>query len=862
MPVPPNTTCATATVIGAFPYSITGVDTTSAPNNPAYGGTGSGKRIVWWTFTYTGTTPVLIQVSNYNTNYTTGISIFSGTCAALTQLIFSLDTFNNPFASNGAFASFVAQPGTTYYISCDDELAGTGGSLALSVFTAPITQGCLIGSYSAGEPSFLASLEILSPVAVSVGFDNSFDNITTIVTPEQNEIFSVAYRTSDGAFLGASAGHVANSGDVIAFFPQLGYNTRTALAARIVSGVAFTIQQILFNAQGQLFLSWVGSVAAVGHHRLQQIDPITFASIKTYDDFSSALITNAATLTPGAFSPDGTLYYFCGIGGTSAGQNQIYALTLSSSTVSNFASYGTWVGGVNPTGDYVNGPSLRTTPSGQVVAVYLHLTAGLGTAANLVIFNPNGTQANVWSIPVTLMGGFSLGTLALSLTPDGTAAWVVIYDSTGVRFIQIQLATGTVVLNVLYKDPYNDTSAHLYSDLLSFNPPGPPPPPPPPPGMAQTIVFDLKASRAWFDAYNPSVIMRTEEEGSGVHNQILGNGDGSVSQYGGTHGDQGNPLLWRLQPGDVDGGDPRRVKAFGDLILKADPQLSTGINVTPVYNDATVLLPNQVLGTGLTGEQPFIVDINSGLAQLARNFSIQVSGSDTVQPIFYFWEPSLVPKDVLTALRATDWEDAGYPGAKWIQGLLISCDCGGVTRSAKVEYDNGNFTETFTLADSLESMIPYSFLNPVIGHLVRLVLVDPGTWILYRLRWVVEPIPEAVSTWAPQPTTHDLPGFMQCERVLLPYMSNAPATLSVSADGVTTTYAVPSSAGVFTKLNILLAPNKGKTFTWKLSTNDGSSNLRVFQKDLEVRIRAWGAQSGYGVVRAFGDLSRENGARI
>lgn len=857
MPAPPNATCSSATVIGALPYTITGVDTTGASTDPGYVGPGTGHKAVWWRFTYSGTAPQLVTISNAGTNYFTGITVFSGACGSLTQVIFSLDTFGGPFPDNGAYCSFIAQPNTTYTFICDDEDVNAGGSLSLAVALYPIPVGSLIAAFLlSGDAS--VSLEALSATGVSLGLgDNSINNLSPTHVQDLNA--GLVQRPSDLHFLAFTS----ESTVIVDVAPTFGFLAQTAPPN---PGSGATPQGLAFDPAGNLYLTWMGGPAGVylaPHHQLAKVNPTApFTNIQTWSDFCSDIINGLTgnAIQPGEFSPNGTLFYFSAFGGSALNQNRIYALTLSNSTVNVFATYGTWSGGGNPTGNFTEAYRIRVTTSGQVVVAFTHVTAGLADSATLVIFNADGTQANAWSIPFGV-GGLTPGVYSVALAPDQLSAWVAILAKDGVRFVQIRLADGFVLNNVLHANQ-STGSFNQYSALLVSAAPAPPPPPPVP-QVAQTIVFDLKASRSWFDSYTPNVIMRTEEEGSGVHDHILGNGDGSVSQYGGTHGDQGNPLLWRFQPGDVDGGDPRRVKAFGDLILKADPQLSTGINVTPVYNDATVSLPNQVLGTGLTGEQPFIVDINSGLAQLARNFSIQVSGSDTVQPIFYLWEPSLVPKDVLTALRATDWEDAGYPGAKWIQGLLISCDCGGVTRSAKVEYDNGNFTETFTLADSLESMIPYSFLNPVIGHLVRLVLVDPGTWILYRLRWVVEPIPEAVSTWAPQPTTHDLPGFMQCERVLLPYMSNAPATLSVSADGVTTTYAVPSSAGVFTKLNILLAPNKGKTFTWKLSTNDGSSNLRVFQKDLEVRIRAWGAQSGYGVVRPFGDISRENGgARI
>jgi len=52
---------------------------------------------------------------------------------------------------------------------------------------------------------------------------------------------------------------------------------------------------------------------------------------------------------------------------------------------------------------------------------------------------------------------------------------------------------------------------------------------------------------------------------------------------------------------------------------------------------------------------------------------------------------------------------------------------------------------------------------------------------------------------------------------------------------------------------------KGKIFSYRLTSSAG---FRVYKNDLEVRVKAWGSNSAYQIVRPFGEHSTNMEARI
>jgi len=421
-------------------------------------------------------------------------------------------------------------------------------------------------------------------------------------------------------------------------------------------------------------------------------------------------------------------------------------------------------------------------------------------------------------------------------------------------------ADGSFSLNWLLSDGVARLSLWIvWGEALT-----PPPPPPPPPVIASnTLILDVKAKRWFFDQYDDGVITRLWAPGEEVHEAILGHVDGEVSLWG-ANGDNGNPIDWLIQVPDWDGGDARREKVYGDLYLKADPQGSTGgITVTPVFNDSSSALPATIIGAGETGEKSYIVDVNAGYGQLAKNLGLQIAGTDLVRPIVFLWEPAVLPKVETTRLRATDWDSAGRIGAKFMQGVRIIADTEGQAVPVRIEFDGGQLGASLIVNENGEDVSPLSFPTPFIGHLVRIVPTDPTkTWRFYVAEWVWEPAPDLVAVWETQPTTLDLPGYHHEERALVGYMSSTDAQLIITCDNQQFIYALPNSSNRYVKLEILEAPNKSKVSSYRIETVTGLPGIRVFQRDLEIRVKGWGMPGPYQSFRPFGDESRVSGARI
>jgi len=218
--------------------------------------------------------------------------------------------------------------------------------------------------------------------------------------------------------------------------------------------------------------------------------------------------------------------------------------------------------------------------------------------------------------------------------------------------------------------------------------------------------------------------------------------------------------------------------------------------------------------------------------------------------------------------RVTDWDDAGTPGAKFLQGFRLRANTYGQPASLYLEY----FDETLTLQylqisinHPDETIVPYSLSTPFVAHLMRFLPSTAGNPIqLFGVEWVFEPMPELATNWITQPTTHDLEGFQHLRDGYLPLMAPAAVTLNILDDtgnplggGI----AIPATGGTLSYLKAYWVPvaNKSRAYTYSATSEQG---FRVFIRDLEVRTKAWGDPGPYHVVRPFGDVHREAGARI
>jgi hypothetical protein len=232
-------------------------------------------------------------------------------------------------------------------------------------------------------------------------------------------------------------------------------------------------------------------------------------------------------------------------------------------------------------------------------------------------------------------------------------------------------------------------------------------------------------------------------------------------------------------------------------------------------------------------------------------------------PKLYFWEPSYLDRPEDTYLRATDWDNAGYDGSKFLQGFLLTADTEGVIRQIRIEGDQGP-VQTFSVLHSGEQTKSYSFTTPSIYSLIRAIGVDVDLWRLFKIKWIFEPAPNLASHWITQGTSHDIAGWQFLKDGYIAHISTTDLTFTITVDGVDFIYTIPNSGGIYKKDYLLFAFNalgkalKGKLFTYKV---ESTSDFRLFVRDCEVRVHPW-AGGDYVVKQPFGDLSRIYGARI
>lgn len=238
--------------------------------------------------------------------------------------------------------------------------------------------------------------------------------------------------------------------------------------------------------------------------------------------------------------------------------------------------------------------------------------------------------------------------------------------------------------------------------------------------------------------------------------------------------------------------------------------------------------------------------------------------SERFGPKLYYWEPSYLDRPEDTFLRATDWDNAGYQGMKFVQGIIIEADTEGQTREILLQGDQADI-ETLTINHNGQVMKPYSLNQPVQKHLLRLLPTDlTAHWRLFNIRWVFEPAPEFAKEWKTQGTDHDIQGYQFLKDGYIAHNSTADITLNILVDDQLFTYTIPNSGGQYVKTYILFSilnsgrALKGSLFTYELTS---TQPFQLFQKDSEVRVHAW-AGGGYQVKLPFGDISRKAGARI
>lgn len=330
--------------------------------------------------------------------------------------------------------------------------------------------------------------------------------------------------------------------------------------------------------------------------------------------------------------------------------------------------------------------------------------------------------------------------------------------------------------------------------------------------------------------------------------------------YTGTS-DAGTAIACRLVTGADDFGDGRNQKQLGDVMIDANPGGATvAVNLLTAYNNTSTALAN-ITGSARTQA---IEDFASGggLYSLTAGLDITWSASAGGTATLYQWELAYLVKPELTIARTTDWDDDGYEGAKFFQGFILQLNTQGATVQLSVQSDGGTVQQPFPgITSSGEIEYPFTFKTPFIAHQVRinsdiaLAMMGP-----FRIRWIWEPAPELAKNWITQATSFGLRGYFHHRDSYLAIQSTDVVVLSITPDQKPPlTLSFASTGGLVTKVYSALPPAKAKLGAYAVTS---CTPFRLFVKDSELRIKEWGNPGAYQVVRPFGDLSMEKGARI
>lgn len=468
----------------------------------------------------------------------------------------------------------------------------------------------------------------------------------------------------------------------------------------------------------------------------------------------------------------------------------------------------------------------------------------------------------------------------------------------------------------------------------------------------RTWVYDT-VKKGWesLDKYAFEGLIHYHEEAEGVHSELIGGKDGKVYQVGGTT-DGGTAIAGELTTGCEDCGETRSQKQFGDVQLDVNTG-SVNVIAKVLTDNLTVESASVTVNNAVRTYQ--LLDINAGVGAIARNIGLHLTWTGYV--VFYEWNPSYVLRADLAIKRATDWYV--FPGARYIRGIVIEADTGGVARTVKIQADGVDTGITLTINHSGQISKPYGFV-PFSAYSVRLLPTDTTPWQFFeitkweaddypdlqtiytawsdagyegakfvqgmvleadtgnlpvalqiqgdegvvaatvtathngrskkaypglgdswepfiahmlrivpqgsvrlnppfRVKFIYEPEPESAILWKTQPTTFDWPAFGHVYRAQIAHKSSSDITMTITVDGTDYEYEIPNSGGEYEKVFITLGAIKGKWFECEFRSD---ARCAIFKKDCLLYGKPWGDVGPYQPLRVFGGDSRTDGATI
>ena len=394
-------------------------------------------------------------------------------------------------------------------------------------------------------------------------------------------------------------------------------------------------------------------------------------------------------------------------------------------------------------------------------------------------------------------------------------------------------------------------------------------------GVYQTLVYSVTAKGWRLDTYTPNATLFVLETGVANPALMIGAVDGNVYEpnqgQGGGTADAGGPIYTLILTPAKDGGDSRAAKQWGDLMLDYATSGNVGApyGLLVLWDDLLIGGPNPGIVAASSRTQTVFdlvapPDANDQPA-IHRNIAIAIAGTGPI--LLYEWQPSYLPLPENTTGRVTDWQTAGTPHLKFVQGRRIHANTFGQPKSFYVQYDGYQQAVASVGGPALiiavnfqgEQTQPYSFPVPFKAHQMRLVPLDDTPWQWWPDEdWIFEPEPEPANYWIGQPTAFGQNGYLHCREMWFPFATPvAGAVVSAIVDGGTpVALATLGASATPQKQYFPTPPLKGRY--WQLTAT--GTGLQIYERDLEFLVKSWGSTSAYVRVKPFGDASGGGGA--
>jgi hypothetical protein len=381
-----------------------------------------------------------------------------------------------------------------------------------------------------------------------------------------------------------------------------------------------------------------------------------------------------------------------------------------------------------------------------------------------------------------------------------------------------------------------------------------------------TLVFDVAAKGWSVDIYSPTVTEHALEEGEDSNDTLVGAADGSVRRLSGTGTEATTSIIATRC---INAGDARARKTLGDIFIRALVANSSTVTVKTWQDRFATLVSatGSLVGNGVLTD--YIVDIPAGTGEILTDVEGTLSWTTGNQSIFELWQPDFTPLPETIQDQPSDWDDAGVPGNKFVQGLLLECNTLGVSKQFSIQRsdDSALFVPVeVPFSQNGQSIRTFTFNPPFTAHMLRRVATDGVPWMAgpsggWTLAWIVEPYPEASTAWITEASAFGLQGWIHCYQINLAYIAAQQVTLTATTDQGTFALTFPAAGSGLQPAKILLKAPRNK---WKVCSFSVTSSqpFYLWKNLIEVWLKPWGSTGEYLKINPFGSVTALEGAAI